>query len=38
MGPEFMISVDGVLRPATPAETENLIILHHTPQPDDGAE
>lgn len=34
MGPEFMISEDGVLRPATPEETANLILLHHSPAPD----
>lgn len=34
MGPEFMISDNGVLRPATPEETANLIELHHAQYPD----
>lgn len=28
--PEFMVSEDGVLRPATPAETADILLIHET--------
>lgn len=29
-GPDFMVSEDGVLRPATPAETADILLIHQT--------
>lgn len=35
IGPEFMVSEDGVLRPATPAETADILLIHEQYGPDD---
>lgn len=32
-GPDYMVSEDGVLRPATPAETADIILIHETTPP-----
>lgn len=36
IGPEFMVSEDGVLRPATPAETADILLIHeqYGPEPE----
>lgn len=28
--PDFMVSEDGVLRPATPAEAADIVLIHQT--------
>ena len=28
IGPDYMVSEDGVLRPATPAETADILLIH----------